>query len=95
VIHKQRVDAKTLLLTPKTQTATLWSFINLKGGPVVAEVPPGVRGRAKTPAETSALAERKKALKEIAGDLAPELVGKKPDAIRTILTNSIDEAYSQ
>jgi hypothetical protein len=46
VIHEQRVDAKTLLLTPNTQTATLWSFINLKDGPLVVEVPPGVLGLA-------------------------------------------------
>jgi len=45
-------------------------------------------------AETNARAERKKALKEIADDLAPELVGKKSDAIRTILTKAIDEAYA-
>ena len=50
---------------------------------------------AETRAETNARAERKKALKEIADDLAPELIGKKSDAIRTILTKAIDEAYSQ
>jgi phage terminase Nu1 subunit (DNA packaging protein) len=47
----------------------------------------------ETRAETNARAERKKTLKEIADDLAPELAGKKADAIRTILTNAIDEAY--
>ena len=26
VIHENRVDAKTLLLTPNTQTVTLWAF---------------------------------------------------------------------
>lgn len=46
VIHENRVDAKTLLLTPNTQTATLWAFLNLKEGPVVVEVPPGVLGLA-------------------------------------------------
>lgn len=46
VIHENRVDAKTLLLTPNTQTATLWSFINLKDGPMVVEIPPGVLGLA-------------------------------------------------
>ena len=44
VIHENRVDAKTLLLTPNTQTATLWSYINLKDGPIVVEIPPGVLG---------------------------------------------------
>lgn len=46
VIHENRVDAKTLLLTPNTQTATLWAFMNLKDGPLVLEVPPGVLGLA-------------------------------------------------
>lgn len=44
VIHEDRVDAKTLLLTPNTQTATLWCFLDLKDGPLVVEVPPGVLG---------------------------------------------------
>ena len=30
VIHENRVDAKTLLLTPNTQTATLWMALDLK-----------------------------------------------------------------
>jgi phage terminase Nu1 subunit (DNA packaging protein) len=47
----------------------------------------------ETRAETNARAERRKALKEIADDLASELVGKKSDAIRTILAKAIDEAY--
>jgi hypothetical protein len=42
VIHEQRVDAKTLLLTPNTQTATLWSWMDLKNEPIVVEVPPGI-----------------------------------------------------
>jgi hypothetical protein len=46
VIHENRVDAKTLLLTPNTQTATLWGFMDLKDGPLVVEVPPGVLGLA-------------------------------------------------
>ena len=46
VIHENRVDAKTLLLTPNTQTATLWAFIDLKDGPLVVEVPPGMLGLA-------------------------------------------------
>lgn len=46
VIHEDRVDAKTLLLTPNTQTATLWAFMDLKDGPLVLEIPPGVLGLA-------------------------------------------------
>lgn len=46
VIHEDRVDAKTLLLTPNTQTATLWAFMDLKNGPLVVEIPPGVLGLA-------------------------------------------------
>jgi hypothetical protein len=46
VIHENRVDAKTLLLTPNTQTATLWAFMDLKDGPLVLEVPPGLLGLA-------------------------------------------------
>lgn len=46
VIHENRVDAKTLLLTPNTQTATLWFCLNLSGAPMVMEVPPGVLGGA-------------------------------------------------
>jgi hypothetical protein len=45
-------------------------------------------------AETNARAERKKALKEMADDLAGDLVGKKSDAIRTILAKAIDEVYA-
>jgi hypothetical protein len=30
LLHEDRVDAKTLLLTPNTQTATLWSPLDLK-----------------------------------------------------------------
>ena len=46
VLHEERVDAKTLLLTPNTQTATLWAYMDLKDGPLVVEVPPGVLGLA-------------------------------------------------
>jgi len=46
VLHENRVDAKTLLLTPNTQTATLWGFFNLEDGPFVLEIPPGVLGLA-------------------------------------------------
>jgi hypothetical protein len=46
VVHEERVDAKTLLLTPNTQTVTLWGYLNLKDGPMVVEIPPGVLGLA-------------------------------------------------
>ena len=46
LLHEDRVDAKTLLLTPNTQTATLWSPLDLKAGPVVVEIPSGVLGLA-------------------------------------------------
>jgi hypothetical protein len=46
LIHEDRVDAKTLLLTPNTQTATLWAALDLKAGPVVVEIPSGVLGLA-------------------------------------------------
>ncbi|SEC50585.1 Uncharacterized conserved protein [Rhizobiales bacterium GAS188] len=46
LIHEDRVDAKTLLLTPNTQTATLWAPLDLKAGPLVVEIPPGVLGLA-------------------------------------------------
>ena len=46
VVHEDRVDAKTLLLTPNTQTVTLWGYLNLKDGPMVVEIPPGVLGLA-------------------------------------------------
>jgi len=48
----------------------------------------------ETRAETNARAERKKALQEIAEDVAPELVGKKADAMKTILVKAIDEVYT-
>jgi hypothetical protein len=44
IIHENRVDARSLLLTPNTQTATLWSYVDLKDGPLVVEVPPAVLG---------------------------------------------------
>ena len=46
VLHEERVDARTLLLTPNTQTATLWAYMDLKDGPLVVEMPPGVLGLA-------------------------------------------------
>ena len=46
VVHENRVGAKTLLLTPNTQTATLWFFLDVNDGPMVMEVPPGVLGGA-------------------------------------------------
>jgi hypothetical protein len=42
-----RVDAKSLLLTPNTQTVTLWAFVDLTDGPLVVEIPPGVLGLAE------------------------------------------------
>jgi hypothetical protein len=44
-------------------------------------------------AETNARSERKTVLTEILTDVAPQLVGKKTDAIKNILTKAIDEAY--
>jgi hypothetical protein len=46
VIWESRMDAKTLALTPNTQTASLAACLNLKDGPMVVEVPPGVLGLA-------------------------------------------------
>jgi len=46
VLHQDRLDAKSLLLTANTQTATLWGVLNLKDGPIVVEVPPAVLGLA-------------------------------------------------
>jgi hypothetical protein len=46
VIWESRMDAKTLALTPNTQTASLAAHLNLKDGPMVVEVPPGVLGLA-------------------------------------------------
>ncbi|HZO25555.1 MAG TPA: DUF1254 domain-containing protein [Chloroflexota bacterium] len=46
VLYEDRVDAKSLLLTPNTQTVTLWAFMDLNEGPLVLEVPPGVLGLA-------------------------------------------------
>jgi hypothetical protein len=44
-------------------------------------------------AETNARAERKKALKEVAENIAPQLVGKKAIAIRSILIDAVNDAY--
>jgi hypothetical protein len=46
VIWESRMDAKTLALTPNTQTASLAAYLNLKDGPMVVEVPSGVLGLA-------------------------------------------------
>jgi hypothetical protein len=43
--------------------------------------------------ETNARAERKKALKEVAENIAPQLVGKKAIAIRAILIDAVNDAY--
>lgn len=45
-IFEDLVDAKTLALTPNTQTVSLSGNINLKDGPVVVEIPPNVLGLA-------------------------------------------------
>ena len=44
VVHEERVNAKSLLLTPNTQTVTLWAYLDLKDGPMVVDIPPGVLG---------------------------------------------------
>jgi hypothetical protein len=49
---------------------------------------------AETRTETNARAERKSVLTEILTDVAPQLVGKKQDAIKNILAGAIDEAYA-
>lgn len=38
------MDARSLFLTPNTTTPYVFSCLNLKAGPVVAEIPPGVLG---------------------------------------------------
>jgi len=42
---------------------------------------------------TNSRAERKKALEEIAGELAPELVGLKAAEIEKVLAEAVDEVY--
>ena len=48
----------------------------------------------ETRKETNARAERRTALKEIAG-LAPDLVGLKAAAIRNILTKAVEDSYRE
>ena len=43
-IHEQLLDARTLWLTPNTTTVYCIAEINVKDGPTVMEVPPGVLG---------------------------------------------------
>ena len=43
-ITEELMDARSLFLTPNTTTPYVLSCLDLKGGPVVAEVPPGVLG---------------------------------------------------
>ena len=43
-IFQELMDARTLYLTPNTTTMYVLSQIDLSGGPVVAEIPPGVLG---------------------------------------------------
>jgi hypothetical protein len=45
-VFENLVDSKTLALTPNTQTVSLTGSLNLKDGPVVLELPPGVLGLA-------------------------------------------------
>lgn len=43
-ITEDLMDARSLFLTPNTTTVYVVSCIDLKGGPVVAQIPPGVLG---------------------------------------------------
>ena len=43
-IHEQLFDARSLWLTPNTTTVYCVAEINVKDGPTVMEVPPGVLG---------------------------------------------------
>jgi hypothetical protein len=41
---ENKMDSKSLFLTPNTQTPYTWMWIDLHGGPLVAEIPPNVLG---------------------------------------------------
>jgi hypothetical protein len=43
-IFENRMDAKSLFLTPNTETPYSWMWLDLKDGPVVLEAPPKVLG---------------------------------------------------
>ena len=43
-IHEGLMDAKSLLLTPNTTVIYCFAEINVKDGPTVVEIPPGVLG---------------------------------------------------
>lgn len=43
-IFENRMDSKSIFLTPNTQTPYSWMWLDLRGGPVVLEVPPKVLG---------------------------------------------------
>jgi hypothetical protein len=48
-IHEQLLDARSLWLTPNTTVVYCIAEINVKDGPTVMEVPPGVLGPSMTP----------------------------------------------
>jgi hypothetical protein len=43
-IFENRMDSKSIFLTPNTQTPYSWMWLDLRGGPVVLEAPPKVLG---------------------------------------------------
>ena len=43
-IFENRMDSKSVFLTPNTETPYSWMWIDLRGGPVVLEAPPKVLG---------------------------------------------------
>ena len=43
-IFENRMDSKSIFLTPNTETPYSWMWIDLRGGPVVLEAPPKVLG---------------------------------------------------
>ena len=47
------MDARSLFLTPNSTTVYAFFCIDVKDGPIVVEVPPGVRGRSTTPISAS------------------------------------------
>ena len=43
-IFENRMDSKSIFLTPNTETPYSWMWLDLRGGPVVLEAPPKVLG---------------------------------------------------
>ncbi len=43
-IFENRMDSKSIFLTPNTQTSYSWMWLDLRGGPLVLEAPPKVLG---------------------------------------------------